>query len=95
MDDDSSDSIWLGTHLSATANSSKRREVRNKYSTSLNILWIHSFGKEHAKLSTTIPRILSIIMAEYDKYLNPNLHGNAKRGIPSKNTRRTNKEWLN
>ena len=81
-------------YLSPTANSTKRQEVINQYSASLQQLWICSFGKEHVKLNTTIPRILSRIMAEYDKFRKTNLYGNAKRGIPPKNICKINKEWL-
>ena len=97
MDDDPPEFIWLGDklptiyeesvhifYLSPTANSTKRQQVINQYSASLQQLWICSFGKEHVKLNTTIPRILSRIMAEYDKFRKTNLYGNAKRGIPPK-----------
>ena len=105
IDDDSPDSTCLGDklqtiydasvhifYLSPTSSSRNRQEVINKYSVSLNLLWIYSFGKEHVKLKTTIPGILSRIMGGYDKYRKTNFYENPKRGIPSKNIRRINKE---
>ena len=72
----------------------KRKDVINQYTASLHDLWVRSFGKEYVRDPRRILDILSRIMVSYDKFRKTNLYGNAKRGIPSKNIRRVNKEWM-
>ena len=108
MEEDSPDLIWLGDklptiyeatihihYLSPTAIAEIRDSVIRQYASSLHDLWIRSFGSEYVKPYKTITRILSRIMAGYDKYRKTYLYGNAKRGIPSKPIRRVNRDWLN
>ena len=96
-EDDGSNLIWLGDrlpmiydvslhihYLAPRPQSGRRLEVINQYAASLHALWVRSFGTEHVKLMKTVPKILSRIQSEYDKYRVKHLYGNAKRGIPGK-----------
>ena len=107
MEDECSNLIWLGDklptiydvavhifYLAPTPTAEKREDTIHQYASALHEIWVRIFGAEYVKPIKTIARILSRVMAEYDKYRKTHLYGNVKRGIPSKIVHRVNKDWL-